>query len=221
MVYKIPPVGEVNHIWPLAYYISKLSYSGMMSIWWLHVISLWPHNKKDHGDLYFAWFSDFALQFECYVIDVVVVLCSCIIALRHIVGHFGHGQLTYPHCSWASLLCRLPARSAHSVASNWQLPYMNQRKGENGRRNDFMTKLHERMLPDMRIEPATVRKPGGRASDRASAPGMWWMNIIPLDNESVGHTDWPHKVTMTCTSWSSDFSLYLEECFMDERHTSG
>ena len=34
-----------------------------------------------------------------------------------------------------------------------------------------MTNLHERMLPDVRNEPATVRIPGGRGSDRATAPG--------------------------------------------------
>ena len=31
-----------------------------------------------------------------------------------------------------------------------------------------MTKLHERILPDVRIKPTTVRIPGGRASDRAT-----------------------------------------------------
>ena len=81
--------------------------------------------------------------------------------LPHFSGHFGHGQLTYPHCSWASLLGSLPVLSAHSFASNWQLPFLNQRKGENGGRNYFMTNLHKRMLPDVRIEPATVRIPGG------------------------------------------------------------
>ena len=48
-------------------------------------------------------------------------------ALRHLSGHFRCGQLTYPHCSWASLLCSLPVFSAHSFASNWQLPFLNQR----------------------------------------------------------------------------------------------
>ena len=67
----------------------------------------------------------------------------------------------------------LPVLSAHSLASNWPLPFLNQRKGENGRRNYFMTNLHERMLPDVRIEPATVRIPGGRAHDRATAPGKF------------------------------------------------
>ena len=42
----------------------------------------------------------------------------CFMALQHILGHFGHGQLTYPHCSWASLLSSLPVLSAHSFASN-------------------------------------------------------------------------------------------------------
>ena len=31
-------------------------------------------------------------------------------------GHFGRSQLTYPHCSWASLLCSLPVLS--DVTSN-------------------------------------------------------------------------------------------------------
>ena len=42
------------------------------------------------------------------------------------------------------------------------MPFLNPRKRENVRRNYFMTKLQERMLPEVRIEPATVRIPGGR-----------------------------------------------------------
>ena len=34
------------------------------------------------------------------------------------------------------------------------MPFSNQQKGENGCRNYFMTNLHERILPDVRIEPA-------------------------------------------------------------------
>ena len=34
-----------------------------------------------------------------------------------------------------------------------------------------MNNLRERMLPGVRIEPATVRIPDGRTSDRATAPG--------------------------------------------------
>ena len=73
------------------------------------------------------------------------------------------------HCSWASLLGSLPVLSAHSFASNLQLPFLNPRKGENSSRNYFITNLCERMLPGVRIEPATVRIPSGRALGRAIA----------------------------------------------------
>ena len=58
-------------------------------------------------------------------------LCWCFKALRHFSGHFGRGLLTYRHCSSASLLGSSPVFSSHSFASNWQLPFLNQRKGEN------------------------------------------------------------------------------------------
>ena len=92
-------------------------------------------------------------------------------ALRHFSGHFGHGQLTYPHCTWATFLDNLQVLSINSFASNWQLPFSNQRKGENGLRNYFMTNRHERMLLDVKIKPVTVHIPGGGASHRASQPG--------------------------------------------------
>ena len=60
--------------------------------------------------------------------NVLLLLCWCFTALRHFSVHFGHVQLTYPYCSWASLLVSLPVLSAHSYASNWQLPFLNQRK---------------------------------------------------------------------------------------------
>ena len=101
----------------------------------------------------------------------VMLFCWCFMALQHFSGSFGRGQLTYPHCSWASLLGSLPVLSAHSFTSNWQLPFLNQWKGENGHRNYFLTNLYESMLPDVRIEPATVHIPGGCASDRATTPG--------------------------------------------------
>ena len=45
------------------------------------------------------------------------------------------------------LLARFNQYCAHSFARNWQLPFLNQRKGENDRRKYFMINLHERMLP--------------------------------------------------------------------------
>ena len=55
----------------------------------------------------------------------------------------------------------LPVLSAHFFASYWQLPFLDQRKGENGIRNYFMSSPHERMLSDVRIEPATDAHPPG------------------------------------------------------------
>ena len=102
--------------------------------------------------------------------------CCCCVLRPFDTFHVISGMvLTYPHCSWASLLGSLPVLSAHSFASNWQLPFLNQWKGENGCRNYFMTKLHERMLPDVRIEPTAVRMPGTRswASYRAYRAQHW------------------------------------------------
>ena len=54
---------------------------------------------------------------------------------------------------------------AHSFARNWQLPFLNQQKGENNSRKYFMINLHERMLPNPAgIEPA-IWSPVGQASD--------------------------------------------------------
>ena len=46
--------------------------------------------------------------------------------------------------------------------------------------SSFMTIFQERMLPDVSIEPATVRIPGGHASDRATAPGPIYMVSSPV-----------------------------------------
>ena len=64
----------------------------------------------------------------------------------------------------------LAVLSAHSFASNWQLPFLNQRKGENGRRIYFMTKLHELICrtcgsnpPPPHTRPRTQVRPRQRA----------------------------------------------------------
>ena len=103
--------------------------------------------------------------------DRVSFFGFCFTALQHILGHFGRGQLTWPHCSWASLLDSLPVLSAHSFASNWQLLFLNQRKRENGRRNVFMTKSPRKNMPDVGIELRAACMPSEYASDRATAPG--------------------------------------------------
>ena len=102
--------------------------------------------------------------------------CWVVVVLWHILSHFWRGQLTYPHCFWASLLGNLPVLNAHSFASNWQLPFLNQMKGENGCRIYFMTELHERMLPDVGTEPTTVHiQPSYRARRDSSVE---WFGLV-------------------------------------------
>ena len=60
--------------------------------------------------------------------------------------------------------------SAHSFASNWQLLFLNQKKGENDGRKYFMINLNERIAQDQRIEPTTSGSQVGWASDGASQP---------------------------------------------------
>ena len=125
--------------------------------------------------------------------SALLVVCPIFMQQRH----FGRGHLTYPHCSWASLLGILPVLGAHSFASNWQLPFLNQRKEENGRRNYLMSNLHERMLLDGRINPATVCIPGGRASDRATTPVTIMFCDFSCMPPACG-LGWSNKVVLCC-----------------------
>ena len=125
---------------------------------------IWPHvtcsYSPDPGLPLGLWVLKYSVNCSCKNIILcknltvqtalmLLLFCGCFMALRHFSGHFGCSQWTYQHCSWASLLGSLPVLSAHSFANDWQLPFLNQRKGENGHRNYFMTNLHERMLPDL------------------------------------------------------------------------
>ena len=96
------------------------------------------------------------------------------------------------HTSWAILLGNCPVLCAHSFASNWQRPFLNQRKRENGCRNYFVTKLHKRILPDVRIEPATVRIPGGHASDQAITPGANTVEKTIVNENRFMSITYPH-----------------------------
>ena len=73
------------------------------------------------------------------------------------MGHVERGKFTKPHVYWAGLVLQAVNQyCAHSFARNWQLPFLNQRKGENDRRKYFMINLHEIMLPTSAgVEPAT------------------------------------------------------------------
>ena len=73
---------------------------------------------------------------------------------------------------------------AHSFTRNWQLPFLNQRKGENDCRIYFMINLHERMLPtSAKVEPTTSWSPVGRRiqlSHRDNQTSRSWIYLAQL-----------------------------------------
>ena len=84
--------------------------------------------------------------------------------------------------------------SAHSFASNWQLPFLNQRKGDNGRRIFFSWPISsQECVPGVRVESATGSIPGGRASDRATTPGK---AILKQESCSCSRAVSPPKVSV-------------------------
>ena len=98
--------------------------------------------------------------------------CWCFTALWHISSNFGRGQLAYIYCSWASHLDSLPVLSAHSSPVTDNCPSWIRRR--------------ERMaveiisIPNSTKECCRTRdRPGGRASDRATAPGVCFCNNWP------------------------------------------
>ena len=67
----------------------------------------------------------------------------------------------------------LTSTCVNSFARNWQLPFLNQWKGENDHRKYFMINLSKWMLPDpVGIGAATSWSPAGRASDWATKAGF-------------------------------------------------
>ena len=84
---------------------------------------------------------------------------------------------------------------AHYIARNWQLPFLNQRKGENDRKKYFMINLYERMLPTSAgVEPATSWSPVGQRIQlshrgRPKIKDKDYMNIgISLKAYAFSHT---------------------------------
>ena len=88
------------------------------------------------------WYISACLERKCWPVwDVVVVVVLLLNVHGQQLWSWRDGQLT-----WAGLhlLSSQPVLSAHSFASNWQLPFLNQRKGENDCKKDFMINLNER-----------------------------------------------------------------------------
>ena len=74
-----------------------------------------------------------------------------------------------PGQAWSSK--RLTSTSAHTYVSNLQLPFSNQRKGEDGCRNNFMINLYERYAAELGFELAIPGSEVRRATDCAIGPG--------------------------------------------------
>ena len=64
---------------------------------------------------------------------------------------------------------------AHSFARNWQLPFLNQWKGQNDHRKYFMIKSPQKNVANLvGDEPATSWSPVGRAPNWAKAGSIWF-----------------------------------------------
>ena len=81
------------------------------------------------------------------------------------------GQLSYPHCSWASLpdagnqyLGHILSRLTDTTA------LLESAEEENGRRNNFMAKSSRKDVPDARIDRGASWFPSDIATDRTIAP---------------------------------------------------
>ena len=109
---------------------------------------------------------------------------------------------------------RLTSTFAHSFTRNWQVPFSNQRKGENDRRKYFMINLHERMLPDLvGIKSTTSWSPVRQASYRTikadasqiPQPNVSYRNIHPLLLELYIHT------SQACGNTMPNSSHFLQD----------
>ena len=127
---------------------------------------------------------------------ILVWFYFCFSAFQHVLGHFGRGQLTYPHCSWASLLGSLPVLSAHySPVTDWQLLFLNQRKGGMAVEMFSWPSLHERMS----------RKWGSN-----SGPLACQGNTQPIELPRPAPTKWlcaQPRLRSTWASTQADLSL--------------
>ena len=79
-----------------------------------------------------------------------VCLCCVFTAQSTQWGHVERGQFTLPHFYWAGLVLKaVDQYCAHSFARNWQLPFLNQQKGENDRRKNFMIKSPQKNVANL------------------------------------------------------------------------
>ena len=91
--------------------------------------------------------------FDCnmWTFKAQITLFVCLFVLTdspvNPMGSCQAQQFALPHFYWASLVFKMVDQyCAHSFARNWQLPFLNKRKGENDHRKYFMINLQEMLL---------------------------------------------------------------------------
>ena len=102
---------------------------------------------------------------------------------------------------------------AHSFARNWQLPFLNQQKGENDRRKHFIIKSPRKNVANPAgVESAISWSPVGRASNWATEAGLrlgnqsWkdnGLSVLPLWSIISKHWRFGHNfacLSMTLTT---------------------
>ena len=89
------------------------------------------------------------------------------------------GQLTYLHFSLAGSVLKTVNQYffAHTFTSNWQLPFLNQLKGENVHRNDFLISHSESYVVELGFKLVTLGSAVRCADDCAMETSS---NIIQL-----------------------------------------
>ena len=118
---------------------------------------------------------------------------------QHYYGHVELVNLPNHSFSWAGFKSSkwITRTCAHSFARNWQMPFLNQQKGENGHRKYFMIKVHERMLS----EPAGI-------------------NLLPSDHQSDVHPTGPkghNKYCLLCWGLTTRQPLWVILCRLPEK----
>ena len=122
-----------------------------------------------------------------YVISTIITWAG-----SHCVGWLIEVVFYGPSAHFMSFLARsvnlailfLYKHSAHSFASNWQLSFLNQRKGDNGHRLIFMTKSQRQNMAGPGLEPATPWFAVRLASDCARRPGSQIVCVSSLFPEN-------------------------------------
>ena len=119
---------------------------------------------------FYCWQCGFLLR---YIISEMIIFCLFVLRFYGPVNPC-RARSVYLTTRLGLVLLAVNQYCAHSFARNRQLPFLNQRKGENDRRKYFMINLHERMWPTSAgVEPATSRSPVGRRIQLSHRGRLW------------------------------------------------